>query len=104
MQTRQETTSVPFPQKREPLRANNSRFGSPTKQEVFEAAGKGVVPANTCASTNWAVKTFREWMEQCNIWALDDLIPIDKLESKEASNILCKIMRLFVLEACRFDG
>ena len=45
--------------KREPLGATNSQFASPTKQEVFEAAGEGVVPTNTGANTNWAVKTFK---------------------------------------------
>jgi len=58
--------------KREPLGATNSRFGSPTKQEVFEAAGEGVVPTNTRANTNWAVKTFKEWMEQHNAQVPDD--------------------------------
>jgi hypothetical protein len=89
--------------KREPLGANNSRFGSPTKQRVFEAAGEGVVPTNTRASTNWALKTFTEWMKQRNLRAPDDPIPSDILESKEASNV-CRIMRLSVLEARRSDG
>ena len=92
-----------FLKKREPLRPNNSRFGSPTKQEVFEMAGEGVVPTNTRANTNWAVKTFTEWMKQRNIRAQDDPIPSDILDSKEATNV-CRIMRLFVLEARRSDG
>ena len=72
------------------LNKNNSRLG---KQEAFEAAAEGVVPSNTRSSAKWAQK-----MKQRNEKVPDEAIPTDILES------VCRVMRLFVLEAWRADG
>lgn len=96
--------------KRENHLGQLTRFGSPMKPGVFEVAVKGVVPTScakgvvpTRASTNWAVMTFKEWMEQRDTQVPDDPIPSDILELNEAS-VECRVMRLFVLEACCSDS
>ena len=49
--------SLKLKRKREPLQeeGNYSRFASPVKDLDYNEAAKGVVPANTKKSTDWAV-------------------------------------------------
>ena len=37
------------------MQGEESRFASPTKEASYEKAAEGVIPANTKASTKWAV-------------------------------------------------
>ena len=70
---------------------------------MYEKAAEGVIPANTKSSTNWDVRTFKALVEERNLKASDDPVPLDLLEKPDADK-LCMYMRLFVLEARKEDG
>ena len=70
--------------KREPLKTvqlNSSRFRPPVNDDEYEAAAKGVIPANTKSATNWALGVFKAWMKERNeSMASDDQIPDNFLD------------------------
>ena len=65
----------------------------------LENAAKGVVPANTAASTQWAVKNFESWARS-RPSSSTDAVPSDLLMSHDARKWLCR----FVLETRKTDG
>ena len=103
-----DAADVSLPAKRPRLSLSlpkDKRFSSPIKKEKFDEAAQGVVPTNTAYSTQWAVRTWTEWMTQRNskVSSTTDAVPIDLLQSHDAE-IVAKYLRLFVLEARRIDG
>ena len=73
-------------------------FSSVTCEEVKEAA-KGVVPANTKSSNEWALKNLRAWVSYRNARMSDEAVPDDLLVCEDA-DILCTWMCCFVQEMC----
>jgi len=54
-----------------------------------EKAAKGVVPAKTEASSQWALKNFTDWAEHRNLIEPDNPVPRNLLESHDA-DLVCK--------------
>ena len=77
------------------------RFASPVKENVYNEAAEGVVPANTKQCNEWAVRAFRSWATQRNKPGAS--VPSDRLESNDP-HLVAKFMRFFVLEARKEDG
>ena len=70
--------------KEAPLReTSNRRFAGPVSTGELENAAKGVVPANTAASTQWAVKNFESWARS-RPSSSTDAVPSDLLMSHDA--------------------
>ena len=78
------------------------RFSSVTCEEVKEAA-KGVVPANTKSSNEWALKNLRAWVSDRNARMSDEAVPDDLLACEDA-DILCTWMCCFVQETRKENG
>ena len=77
-------------------------FSSVTCEEIKEVA-KGVVPANTKSSNEWALKILRAWISDCNTRMSDEAVPADRLACEDA-DILCKWMCCFVQEMRKENG
>ena len=82
---------------------NSSRFRSPVKESEYSEAVKGVIPANTKKCTNWAVRVFESWINECSVRKPEDPIPENILQCHDKA-IVCKYMRYFVLEVRKEDG
>ena len=78
------------------------RFSSVTCEEIKEAA-KGVMPANTKSSNEWALKNLRAWISDRNTRMSDEAVPADLLACEDA-DILCKWMCCFVQETRKENG
>ena len=48
--------------------ANQSCFIAPVSSHERVKAAKGVIPANTRANSNWAIKNFKEWASIGQQW------------------------------------
>ena len=83
-------------------RANCSHFGSPTKPDVSMKAAEGVVPMNTKRTTDWAVRVFASWIEECN-QCVEEQIEADILTSNDPERV-SYVLQLFVLEARKADS
>ena len=91
---------------RSPLRVSNnsgSRFSNPVNSPERAKAAKGVVPANTEASTQWAVKNFTDWALNRSFLDSQETVPADLLRSHDAE-LVCKWMCRFVIETRKTDG
>ena len=74
----------------EPLKEKiNIRFATPVTSPEREKAVKGVIPANTEASTRWAIKNFNTWALNCSAANPNDFVPPDLLKSYDAV-LVCK--------------
>ena len=82
---------------------NCSRFVAPVSSPEREKAARGVIPANTQANSNWAVKNFKEWASNRSAMAPDDPVPPDLLKSQD-TDLLCKWLCRYVMETRRTDG
>ena len=68
----------------------------PESSPEWEKAGKGVVPDNTDASTQWALQNFNEWVGNHCLLVPDDPVPKDLLASHDAELVckwLCQFLR-----------
>ena len=66
-----------------------SRFIAPVSSPEREKAAKGVIPANTRASSNWAIRNFNDWASNRSAMTPDDPVPADLLKSQDTV-LLCK--------------
>ena len=82
---------------------NNSRFVAPVSSPEREKAAKGVIPVNTRANSNWAIKNFKEWASNRLAMTPDDPVPADLLQSQDP-DLLCKWLCRYVMETRRTDG
>ena len=82
---------------------NQNRFIAPVSSPERVKAAKGVIPANTQANSNWAVKNFKEWASNRSAMAPSDPVPPDLLKSHDPE-LLCKWLCRFVMETRRTDG
>ena len=83
---------------RSPLRVSNnsgSRFSNPVNSPERAKAARGVVPANTEASTQWAVNNFTDWALNRSFLDSRETVPADLLRSHDAE-LVCKWMCRFV--------
>ena len=83
--------------------ANQSRFIAPVSSPERVKAAKGVIPANTRANSNWAIKNFKEWASNRSTMAPNDPVPPDLLKSHDPE-LLCKWLCRYVMETRRTDG
>ena len=68
-----------------------------------EKAAKGGIPANTEASTQWAVRTFNAWALNRSFLDPSEAVPNDLLESHDPE-LVCKWLCRFLLETRKSDG
>ena len=94
-------STVPF--KESTNRGPVSRFAKPVESPEREKAAKGVLPANTEASTRWALRNFNTWALNCSSMSSSEAVPADLLQSHDAS-LVCKWLSRFVLETRKTDG
>ena len=95
------SVQTPPPKKRLRLSLGNhqSPFAGPVSTGELV---KGVVPANTAASTQWAVKNFESWVRS-RPSSSTDAVPSDLLMSHDA-DLVSKWLCRFVLETQKTDG
>ena len=89
--------------KKAPLAESSNHFAVPVDEQTREKASEGLKPANTEASTRWAIKNFTAWAENRRRLVPDDPVPEDLLECHDHAKV-CKYLRLFVLETRKEDG
>ena len=77
------------------------RFPVPTDSPKRKAAARGVVPQNTEASTQWALRNFGAWVKNREV--MGSPVPKDLLKSHDPE-LVCKWISLFVLETRQEDG
>lgn len=82
---------------------NHSRFIAPVSSPEREKAAKGVIPANTTANSNWAIKNFKDWASNRSAMTPNDPVPPDLLNSQDTV-LLCKWLCRYVMETRRTDG
>ena len=86
-----------------PLQPRIQRFSKPVSLPEREKVGKGVVPENTDASTQWALRNFNEWAaNRCSV-VPNDPVPKDLLASHNA-DLVCKWLCRFLIETRKTDG
>ena len=64
---------------------------------------KGVVPANTKSSNEWALKNLRAWVSDRNARMSDEAVPDDLLACEDA-DILCTWVCRFAQETRKENG
>ena len=85
----------------QPKKAN--RFAKPVSSPERETAAKGVIPANTESSTQWAVRTFNAWALNRSFIHPSEAVPADLLESQDPE-LICKWLCRFLMETRKSDG
>ena len=50
--------------------STSRRFAQPVESPEREKAAKGVIPAKTAASMQWALKNFNDWAHNRSLWTL----------------------------------
>ena len=80
-----------------------SRFPLPTRSPQRKMAARGVIPRNTEASTQWALRNFIAWAKNREAAGDSHAVPKDLLESHDAE-LVCKWLSLYVMETRREDG
>ena len=65
-----------------------------------EKAAKGVIPSNTWANSNWAMKNFKELASNRSATMPNDCVPPELLESQDPE-LLCKWLCRYVMEMWR---
>ena len=81
--------------KKAPLAESGNRFTAPVDEQTREKASEGLKPANTEASTRWAVKHFAVWAENRRRLVPDDPVPEGLLQCHDHAKV-CKYLCLFV--------
>ena len=82
---------------------SNSRFSKPVDSPERLKAAKGVVPANTESSTQWAVKNFTDWALNRSTLGICEAVPADLLKSHDAE-LVCKWLCRFIVETRKTNG
>ena len=83
----------------------SKRFNHTVTSDEIEQQSKGFVPKNTSRSTEWAYRTFKQWLENRNkLPSIERIYPHDILERAYDADILCGCLQRFVSEARRSDG
>ena len=78
-------------------------FSMPVSSPERVKASKGVIPGNTEASSQWALRNFTEWSVNCCSLIPDDPVLKELLASHDAY-LVCKWLCRFVLETRKTDG
>ena len=81
---------------------NSCRFAAPVSPTSLQNAAKGIVPANTEASTEWARKNFNAWAKSRERSGGEG-VPAGLLRSHDG-NLVCKWLCCFVMETRKSDG
>ena len=101
--TKRQRLSLKLTKKIVPLAESGNRFAAPVDEQTREKASEGLKPANTEASTRWAVKNFTAWAENRRRFVPDDPVPDGLLQCHDHAKV-CKYLCLFVLETRKEDG
>jgi len=97
------TTRVPLMECTNQVHGVCSRFAKPVVSPEREKAAKGVVPPNTEASTQWALRNYNAWALNRSFMTANEAVPADLLQSHDA-NLVCKWLCRFVMETRKTDG
>ena len=97
------TTIVPLMESTNQVHGRSTRFAKPVVSPEREKAAKGVVPANTEASTQWALRNYNAWALNRSFMAADKAVPADLLWSHDA-DLVCKWLCCYVMETRKTDG
>ena len=81
----------------------SSRFAGPTSSPERMKAARGVIPKNTKASTDWALRNFNSWAKNRKSIDPAQAVPPDLLSSDDPS-LVCKWLCLYMMETRREDG
>ena len=57
-----------------------SRFNVTVTEEEIDKSSKGCIPVGTARSTDWAVRTFQQWLKQRNERIPQEVYPADILQ------------------------
>jgi len=90
------------PKKPKPL-SPSARFITTVSSEEIEKSSKRCIPVGTTKSTNWAVRTFQQWLMQKNKHFPQEVFPQDILQIEYPMETLCNCLR-FISEARRVNG
>ena len=82
---------------------SSSRFAKPISSPEREKAAHGVIPSNTEANTQWAVRTFNAWAINRSFLGASEAVPDDLLASHDPQ-LVCKWLCRFVMETRKSDG
>ena len=83
--------------------STSRRFAQPVESPEREKAAKGVIPAKTAASTQWALKNFNDWAHNRSFVDSAEAVPSNLFSSHDAE-LVCKWLSSFVLETRKSDG
>ena len=78
-------------------------FSKPVSSPERKKTGKGVVPDNIDASTQWALRNFNEWAGNHYSLAPEYAVPKDLLASHDA-DLVCKWLCQFLMETRKIDS
>lgn len=82
---------------------SSSRFAKPVTSPERKKAAQGVIPSNTEANTQWAVRTFNSWAINRSFLNASEAVPDDLLASHDPQ-LVCKWLCRFVMEIRKSDG
>jgi hypothetical protein len=101
-----EEKSVPAKRLKLSLSKEKPRFAAPLPEESMTEISKGKKCVNTERSTGWAIRVFKQWIEQRNELFPADPCPEDFLELRHSEDVnrLQKWLCRFVVEARKQDG
>ena len=80
-----------------------NHFAKPVNSPEREKAAKGVVPTNTEANTQWALRNFNAWTLNRSFVDSSEAVPTDLLQSHDAE-LVCKWLCRFLMETRKSDG
>ena len=80
-----------------------SRLAKPISSPEREKAAGGVVPGNTEANTQWAVRNFNAWALNRSFVNPSEAVPTDLLHSHNPQ-LVCKWLCRFLMETRKSDG
>ena len=73
------------------------QFASPYSEQELDKLAEGLKPANTEASTQWAVTNFTKWAKNQRKLAPHDPVPGDLLKCHDPATV-CKYLCMFIAE------
>ena len=80
-----------------------NRFATPCSEQEMNKLAEGLKPANTEATTQWAVNNFTKWAANRRALVPDDPVPSDLLVCHDPA-IVSKYLCMFVVETRKENG
>lgn len=84
LQTEARLLPLNEPQPSSTFRTEPQRFNFASDEQLSDLA-KGLIPANTCKPTKWALKVFELWRQTCNQIHQGDPVPDELFTTNDPS-------------------